>query len=92
MATEFRRIDLLEELGIEELPMQSFFADMFQDVDLPIHTFMTVRASIFKPLSTFLLSFVKVPARKCPICDGNGQTVWVIPGKCCPNCGSYVGY
>jgi len=49
MATEFRRVDLLEELGIEELPIQPFFADMFQDADLPVRTSMTVRASIFSP-------------------------------------------
>ena len=31
-----------------------------------------------------------VPGRKCPTCLSRGQTVWVIPGKCCPQCGTPV--
>jgi len=31
-----------------------------------------------------------VPGRRCPSCLGRGDTVWVIPGKCCPQCGTPV--
>jgi len=31
-----------------------------------------------------------VPGRRCPACLERGQTVWVIPGKCCSNCGTPV--
>ncbi|KAF2459859.1 hypothetical protein BDY21DRAFT_336688 [Lineolata rhizophorae] len=31
-----------------------------------------------------------VPGRKCPNCLAKGQTVWVIKGKCCPQCGTVV--
>lgn len=30
------------------------------------------------------------PGRKCPSCNFKGETVWVIPGKCCPACGTPV--
>ncbi|EDU50812.1 predicted protein [Pyrenophora tritici-repentis Pt-1C-BFP] len=32
----------------------------------------------------------KVPGRRCPACLERGDTVWVIPGKCCPQCGTPV--
>jgi len=44
MPKEYHHVDLLTELGIEELPMRSFFSDMFQDTGFPIRTFMTVGA------------------------------------------------
>lgn len=31
-----------------------------------------------------------VPGRRCPSCLERGDTVWVIPGKCCPQCGTPV--
>ena len=31
-----------------------------------------------------------VPGRRCPACLDRGDTVWVIPGKCCPQCGTPV--
>jgi uncharacterized OB-fold protein len=31
-----------------------------------------------------------MPGRKCPNCLQGGKTVWVIPGKCCPQCGTPV--
>jgi len=31
-----------------------------------------------------------VPGRRCPACLERGDTVWVIPGKCCPQCGTPV--
>ena len=31
-----------------------------------------------------------VPGRRCPACLERGDTVWVIPGKCCPICGTPV--
>lgn len=31
-----------------------------------------------------------VPARRCPACLERGQTVWVVPGKDCPQCGTPV--
>ena len=31
-----------------------------------------------------------VPGRRCPACLERGDTVWVIPGKCCPVCGTPV--
>ena len=33
---------------------------------------------------------VTVPARRCPACYEEGKKVWVIPGKCCPDCGTPV--
>ncbi|KAF1999404.1 hypothetical protein P154DRAFT_231512 [Amniculicola lignicola CBS 123094] len=33
---------------------------------------------------------VPVPGRRCPCCLEKGDTVWVIPGKCCPQCGTPV--
>jgi len=33
---------------------------------------------------------VTVPARRCPACYEDGKTVWVIPGKCCSQCGTPV--
>ena len=27
-----------------------------------------------------------VPGRRCPTCLERGDTVWVIPGNCCPEC------
>lgn len=35
-------------------------------------------------------SRMPVPGRRCPSCLERGQTVWVIPGKCCPQCGTPV--
>ena len=31
-----------------------------------------------------------VPGRRCPACLEEERTVWVIPGKCCPYCGTPV--
>jgi hypothetical protein len=31
-----------------------------------------------------------VPGRRCPACLERDVTVWVIPGKCCPICGTPV--
>jgi len=31
-----------------------------------------------------------VTGRRCPACLERGDTVWVIPGKCCPVCGTPV--
>ena len=31
-----------------------------------------------------------VPGRRCPPCLERGDTVWVIPGKCCAICGTPV--
>ncbi|KAH9213801.1 hypothetical protein DL95DRAFT_524270 [Leptodontidium sp. 2 PMI_412] len=31
---------------------------------------------------------VPMPGVRCGTCAGNGQDVWVIPGKACPVCGS----
>ncbi|KAF2186936.1 hypothetical protein K469DRAFT_570978 [Zopfia rhizophila CBS 207.26] len=31
-----------------------------------------------------------VPGRRCPACLERGETIWVIPGKCCPQCGTPV--
>ena len=31
-----------------------------------------------------------VPGRRCPSCLERGDTVWVIPGKCCTQCGTPV--
>ncbi|KAI4641377.1 hypothetical protein J4E90_004314 [Alternaria incomplexa] len=31
-----------------------------------------------------------VPGRRCPACLERGDTVWVIPGKCCIQCGTPV--
>ena len=30
------------------------------------------------------------PGRRCPACLERGDTVWVIPGQCCPACGTPV--
>ena len=40
----------------------------------------------------FLIGLITytVPGRKCPACAAKGQTVWVISGKCCPQCGTPV--
>ncbi|KAF2675181.1 hypothetical protein BT63DRAFT_409287 [Microthyrium microscopicum] len=37
-----------------------------------------------------LRQFMTIPARKCPDCAAQNQTVWVIPGKCCPRCGVLI--
>jgi cytochrome c oxidase subunit 1 len=36
------------------------------------------------------LQSMPIPARKCPRCLENNSTVWVIPGKSCPQCGTPV--
>ncbi|KAF2682860.1 hypothetical protein K458DRAFT_306573 [Lentithecium fluviatile CBS 122367] len=36
------------------------------------------------------ITSMPVPSRRCPACLERGQTVWVIPGKCCPECGTPV--
>ena len=41
-------------------------------------------------LASSVTDLVKVPGRRCPACLERGQTVWVIPGKCCPTCGTPV--
>ncbi|OTA97612.1 hypothetical protein M434DRAFT_391807 [Hypoxylon sp. CO27-5] len=30
------------------------------------------------------------PGKRCPTCQGKGQEVWVLPGRDCPYCGTYV--
>ncbi|KAH7037393.1 uncharacterized protein B0I36DRAFT_65405 [Microdochium trichocladiopsis] len=30
----------------------------------------------------------KAPGKRCPTCT---DLVWVLPGRCCPHCGTYVG-
>lgn len=44
MSTKFRREDLLEQLGIEELSVPSFFSDPMDGMDSPFRAFMTVRS------------------------------------------------
>jgi hypothetical protein len=48
MSTKFRREDLLEQLGIEELSVPSFFSDPMDGMDSPFRTFMTVRSARFR--------------------------------------------
>ncbi|KAI5925749.1 hypothetical protein F4810DRAFT_708263 [Camillea tinctor] len=31
------------------------------------------------------------PGKRCPTCQANGSEVWVLPGRCCGYCGTYVG-
>ncbi|KAF2099524.1 hypothetical protein NA57DRAFT_75024 [Rhizodiscina lignyota] len=31
-----------------------------------------------------------MPAKPCPNCQANGETVWVVPGRCCPACNTAV--
>lgn len=37
-----------------------------------------------------LVKLMPVPGRRCPACLERGLTVWVIPGKCYPQCGTPV--
>ncbi|KAI2605154.1 uncharacterized protein GGS25DRAFT_418125 [Hypoxylon fragiforme] len=30
------------------------------------------------------------PGKRCPTCEGKGKEVWVLPGRDCPYCGTYV--
>ncbi|KAI8966075.1 hypothetical protein F5Y11DRAFT_343766 [Daldinia sp. FL1419] len=30
------------------------------------------------------------PGKRCPTCQSKGQEVWVLPGRDCPYCGTYV--
>lgn len=60
----------------------------------------TPRTNTKKPVNkkiTYLLTHFhtnrlspQVPGRRCPACLERGDTVWVIPGKCCPQCGTPV--
>ncbi|KAF2808557.1 uncharacterized protein BDZ99DRAFT_464422 [Mytilinidion resinicola] len=36
------------------------------------------------------ITTMPVPGRRCPACLEKGETVWVIQGKCCPECGTPV--
>ncbi|KAI1392383.1 uncharacterized protein F4822DRAFT_425592 [Hypoxylon trugodes] len=30
------------------------------------------------------------PGKRCPTCQSKGTEVWVLPGRDCPYCGTYV--
>ncbi|KAJ9633937.1 hypothetical protein H2199_009186 [Coniosporium tulheliwenetii] len=78
MSSNIRRRDLLERLGIEQLSaLEAAYdpVDWFLDGSQADHPFRTV---------------MTVPGRKCPACLAKGDTVWVILGKCCPQCGTPV--
>jgi rRNA maturation endonuclease Nob1 len=52
---------------------------------------IAVLGFIFMSTTTVVpISSVPVPGRRCPACLERGDTVWVIPGKCCPQCGTPV--
>ncbi|KAI0385223.1 hypothetical protein F5Y04DRAFT_277288 [Hypomontagnella monticulosa] len=38
----------------------------------------------------FLVGYIQAPGKRCPTCQGKGQEVWVLPGRDCPYCGTYV--
>jgi hypothetical protein len=53
-----------------------------------------VRTSLFPAVVMHIVETIthhrQVPGRRCPACLERGDTVWVIPGKCCPVCGTPV--
>lgn len=52
--------------------------------------FMTVSSHHSLDDRIYLTAFPKIPAKKCSKCEEKGITVWVVPGKCCPDCGALV--
>ncbi|KAL0257252.1 hypothetical protein SLS55_008062 [Diplodia seriata] len=72
-----RRHEILERLGIEQLPAL-----------MPGQEHPDVEPEERRPEVPLVM--LPVPGRKCPSCLAKGETVWVIPGKCCPACGTPV--
>ncbi|KAF2146514.1 uncharacterized protein K452DRAFT_294082 [Aplosporella prunicola CBS 121167] len=71
-----RRQEILERLGIEQLPPL-----------MPGEEYAHAEPERGGSVPMVMLP---VPGRKCPACLAKGETVWVIPGKCCPQCGTPV--
>ncbi|KAK7542867.1 uncharacterized protein J3D65DRAFT_665185 [Phyllosticta citribraziliensis] len=69
------RQQILERLGIEQLPA------LLPGEEMPFFDPDETRSEI--PIIS-----LPVPGRKCPACLAKGEVVWVIPGKCCPQCGT----
>jgi len=53
-------------------------------------TTMPVSRHALSWISSSMYWFKQVPGRRCPACLERGDTVWVIPGKCCSQCGTRV--
>ncbi|KAH9889248.1 hypothetical protein F4778DRAFT_398521 [Xylariomycetidae sp. FL2044] len=52
----------------------------------------TIRHSWTLLYSHIQLSHVtNAPGKRCPTCLENGTEVWILPGRCCGYCGTYVG-
>ncbi|KAI1335319.1 hypothetical protein F5Y15DRAFT_398216 [Xylariaceae sp. FL0016] len=53
-----------------------------------------IAADSYKPYPSVLFDmagFRLAPGKRCPTCCANGTEVWVLPGRCCGYCGTYVG-
>lgn len=91
------RHQILERLGIEQLPALlpgeeiPFFEPEETRAEIPIISLPVSTLQCFGIRSEATTdNYLQVPGRKCPACLAKGETVWVIPGKCCPQCGTPV--
>ncbi|WPG97534.1 Hypothetical protein R9X50_00031100 [Acrodontium crateriforme] len=71
------RHEALHRLKVEQLPAIKPIDEWETDHHLDLNGRPPIR-------------MIPVPGRRCGTCLAKGQTVWVIPGKRCPQCGTEV--
>lgn len=102
MSRNISRYDLLQSLGIEQLePLMAIEFILEEEEGEVLERTATIPCIMTRPVSqpcTLLLQtthtdicwLVQVQGVRCPACSARGQTIWVVPGKCCPQCGTPV--
>ncbi|KAF1808987.1 hypothetical protein P152DRAFT_476917 [Eremomyces bilateralis CBS 781.70] len=77
MAQNLRHLQMLEQLGIQQLLELTVGGGVEGD-------------DSSEGAEDGVVQVMTIPGRKCPTCGAKGTTVWVIPGKACPACGTVV--